>query len=323
MSTQYHSKEQTKEHTKEHTTDIKDHSSEHQHFKEHYTANQGKTDVVVERIECEPIIVEHHHHHTHTVIHPEVVREHDTTEIRQIIKPVYEHVKTATEEEYAGKHVKVIEKTEDVAEAKRKLDTHHKEMLAKADVTHTEHETQTIKDTKVKDVHAAHKVIEEVTPVIVRDVEHNKTIHKDEKLVEKIVHAPEIHKEELDVVHKEGHTMETHGLEGHTKDTYGHKEGHTKDTHIHKEGHTKDTHGLKEGHTKDTTGIKEGHTKDTHGVKVHKDKHGVKTKGHSKDKTVKEGHTKEMTGKKEEHAKEKKVMKDEVPTHHVDARPDH
>jgi hypothetical protein len=321
MSTQYHSKE----HTKEHTSDIKDHSKkEHKHTKEHYTANQGKTDVVIERVENEPVIVEHHHHHTHTVIHPEVVREHDTTEIRQVVKPIYEHVKTGTQEEYAGKEVKVVEKAEDVAEAKRKLEAHHKDILAKADVTHTEHKTKSVEETKVKDVHTAHKVIEEVTPVIVRDVEHNKTIHKDEKLVEKIQHAPEVHKEEEEL-HKEGYTMDTHGLkEGHTKDTHGLKkekhlhshglkEGHTKDTHGIKEGHTKDTHGIKEGHTKETHGLKEGHTKDTHGIK----------EGHTKETHgLKEGHTKDTTGLKAGHSKEKKLWKDETPTHH-DARPDH
>jgi hypothetical protein len=292
MSTQYHSKEYTKEHTSEH---IKDHSKEHKHTKEHHTANQGQTDVVVERVENEPVIVEHHHHHTHTVIHPEVIREHETTEIRQIVKPVYEHIKETSREEYAGKDVKVVEKAEDVAEAKRKLDINHKDILAKADVTHTEYNTKSFEDTRVKDVHAAHKVIEEVTPVIVRDVEHNKTIHKDEKLVEKIQHAPDVHKEELNIQHREGHTMDTHGLkEGYTEDTHGIKEGHLKDTtHTHslKTGHTKDTH-LKEGYTKDTT-------------------HGLKT-----------GHTKDTTGLKEGHSKETKLWKDEVPTHH-DARPDH
>jgi hypothetical protein len=309
MSTQY-SKDYSKEHSQ-------DYSKEHKHSKEHYTANQGKTDVVVEKIEAEPVVVEHHHHHTHTVIHPEVVREHDTTEIRQIVKPVYEHIKAGEIEEYAGKEVKVVDKAENVEEAQRKLDTHKRDILAKADVTHTEEKTSSVDTTKVKDVHSTHKVIEEVIPVIIRDVEHNKTIHKDEKVVERIHHAPEVVKEELEVEHRGGHTMDTHGYkEGHTMDTHGYKEGHTKGTTGIKEGHTKGTTGIKEGHTKGTTGIKEGYTKGTRGYKEGKSKekkrhtglnlehtketHGTK-EGHTKGTTgIKEGHTKGTTGLKEE-----------------------
>jgi len=224
-TTEHYSKEHSQEHSKEHNL-----SQEHKHFEEHsketkrstehYTANQGKTDVVIERVQNAPVIVEHHHHNIHTVVHPEVVREHETTEIRQVVQPVYEHVKAGEKVEYAGKDVKVVEKAEDITEAKRKLEAHHKDILAKADVTHTKEQTMTYDTTKEKDVHAAHKVIEEVTPVIIRDVEHNKTIHKDEKLVEKIHHAPEVIKEEKEIKYTEGQTKETHGLK--------HKEGNTK-----------------------------------------------------------------------------------------------
>jgi hypothetical protein len=297
MSAQTHSKEQTSEHTKEHTSEhIKDqhHTSEiKSHTTEHFTANEGKTNVVVERVENAPVVVEHHHHHTHTVVHPEIVREHDTTEIRQIIKPIHEHVKVADQEVYAGKDVKVIEKHENQTEAQRQLEANQRDILAKADVTHTEHNTKTVENTTVKDVHTGHKVIEEVTPVIIRDVEHNKVIHKDETLVEKIQHAPEVHKQELDVHHKEGHSVETHGH---------HKEGHT---HKHKEGHSADTH--KEAH------LKEGHTKETHGH--HKEGHKHK-EGHSADTHHKEGHHTKDTGADEVHIK----AKVDVPTH---GKPDH
>jgi hypothetical protein len=296
MTTQYQSKEQqTSEQSKEYS------KTEQKYTKEHFTANQGRTDVVVEKIENAPVVVEHHHHHTHTVIHPEVVREHDTTEIREVIKPVYEHIKTSEKEEYAGKDVKIVEKAEDITEAQRKLEGHHRDIQARADITHTEDQSTTVDSTKVSDVHSTHKVIEEVTPVIIRDVEHLKTIHKDEKLVEKIHHAPEVHKEELDITHKEGHIgiKEEHtGLkeghigikEGHTRDTVGYKEGLTKEKHRHtgiKEGHTKDTHGLKEGHK--THVLKEGHTtKGTTGINA-----GHTTKGTTE---IKEGHTTKTTG---------------------------
>jgi len=261
MSTQYHSKE----HTSEHSEDIKQ-------TKEHYTANHGQTDVVIEKVQNAPVVVEHHHHHTHTIIHPEVVREHGTTEIRQVIKPLYENIKVGEKDEYAGKEVRVVEKTENTAEAQRKLETQQRDIQARADVTHTEHNTMAVDSTKVKDVHTTHRVIEEVTPVIIRDVEHNKTIHKDEKVVEKIHHAPEVVKEELEITEgrttelKEGHT--THGYkEGLTKEKHrnkGHKEGRSKKT---KEGHTTKTTGLKEGNTTKTTGLKEGHTTKTTGLK--------------------------------------------------------
>jgi len=288
MSTQYHSKEQ---HTSENT---KEFSKDQKHSKEHFKANQGKTDVVVERVQNEPVVVEHHHHHTHTVIHPEVVREHDTTEIRQVVKPVYEHVRAAEREEYAGKDVRVVEKAENTTEAQRKLEAHQRDIQARADVTHTEEKTKSYDNTKVSDVHATHRVIEEVTPVIIRDVVHDKTIHKDEKVVEKIHHAPEVHKEELI------DTTKHSGLkEGHTRDTHGYKEEITKEKHRPtglKEGHTtKGTTGLKEGHTTKgtTTGIKEGHT----------------TKGTTTG--IKEGHTTKgtTTGLKEEHVKDTRVKK--------------
>jgi hypothetical protein len=266
MSTTQYSKEQTKDYSKEET---KDYSKELNYTKEHYTTNEGKTNVTVERVEIEPVIVEHHHHHTHTVIHPEIVREHDTTEIRQIVKPIYEHVKTGETEEYAGKEVRVIDKAEDTEESRRKLEAHKRDILAKADVTHTEEKTSSVDTTKVKDIHATHKVIEEVTPVIIRDVHHNKTIHKDETVVERIHHAPEVHKEELEVQHKEGsHTMDTReGLhtknkEGKTKGTRGNKEGKTKEKQRHTELNL--GHGHKEGHTtKGTTGLKAEHVKET------------------------------------------------------------
>jgi len=319
MTTQYQSKEQqTSEQSKEYS------KTELKHTKEHFTANQGRTDVVVEKIENAPVVVEHHHHHTHTVIHPEVVREHDTTEIREVIKPVYEHIKTSEKEEYAGKDVKIVEKAEDITEAQRKLEGHRRDIQARADVTHTEDQTTTVDSTKVSDVHSTHKVIEEVTPVIIRDVEHNKTIHRDEKLVEKIHHAPEVHKEELDITHKEGHIgiKEEHtGLkeghigikEGHTRDTVGYKEGH-KEKHRHtgiKEGHTKDTHGLKEGHkthvlkeghtTKGTTGINAGHT--TKGTTEIKEEHTTKATG------LNAGNTTKGTGLKVEQVKDTRIKK--------------
>jgi len=223
MSSAKYTKEQTKE-TKQ--------------TKEQHKTTDLKPNVVVEKVQNEPIIVEHHHHHTHTVVHPEVVREHDTTEIRQVVQPVYEHVKSAEKVEYAGKDVKVVEKAENVSEAQKKLEAHHRDIQAKADITHTKDESTAVDKTKERDVHAGHKVIEEVTPVIIRDVDHNKTIHKDEKIVEKIHHAPEVIKEEKKVIHKEGYSKDTtHGLK-------------------HKEGYTKETTGVKE--TKDTTGITHG-----------------------------------------------------------------
>jgi len=240
------------------------------------------------------VVVEHHHHHTHTVIHPEIVREHDTTEIRQVVKPIYEHVKATEREEYAGKDVRVVEKAENTTEAQRKLEAHQRDIQARADVTHTEEKTKSYDNTKVSDVHSTHRVIEEVTPVIIRDVVHDKTIHKDEKVVEKIHHAPEVHKEELI------DTTKHSGLkEGHTRDTHGYKEEITKEKHRNtglKEGHTtKGTTGLKEGHTTKgtTTGIKEGH----------------KTKGTTTG--IKEGHTTKgtTTGLKEEHVKDTRVKK--------------
>jgi hypothetical protein len=319
MTTQYQSKEQqTSEQSKEYS------KTEQKYTKEHFTANQGRTDVVVEKIENAPVVVERHHHHTHTVIHPEVVREHDTTEIREVIKPVYEHIKTSEKEEYAGKDVKIVEKAEDITEAQRKLEGHHRDIQARADITHTEDQSTTVDSTKVSDVHSTHKVIEEVTPVIIRDVEHLKTIHKDEKLVEKIHHAPEVHKEELDIT-KEGHIgiKEEHtGLkeghigikEGHTRDTVGYKEGLTKEKHRHtgiKEGHTKDTHGLKEGHkthvlkeghtTKGTTGVNAGHT--TKGTTEIKEEHKTKATG------LNAGNTTKGTGLKVEQVKDTRIKK--------------
>jgi hypothetical protein len=276
----------TEHYSKEHSKDTKlseEHSTETKRSTEHYTANQGKTEVVIERVQNAPVIVEHHRHNIHTVVHPEVVREHDTTEIRQVVQPVYEHVKTDEKVEYAGKDVKVVEKAEDITEAKRKLEAHHKDILAQADVTHTKDRTMTYDTTKERDIHAAHKVIEEVTPVIIRDVEHNKTIHKDEKLVEKIHHAPEVIKEEKEIKYKEGHTKETHGLKNEEIHTHvGLNEGHTKDTDAikHKEGHTKDTHGIKhkKGHTKETHDLKhkEGHTKETKATHGSREKHTTK-----------------------------------------------
>jgi hypothetical protein len=260
MSTQYHSKEQ---HSAEHSK--KQQFSENS--KEFSKTHEGKTDVTIEKVVNPPVVQEHHHHHTHTIIHPEVVREHNTTEIRQVVKPIHEHIKSAEKEEYAGTEVKVVEKTENTAEALRKREANQREIKAKADLTHTEDKTSSVDATKVRDVHAKHKVIEEVTPVIIRDVEHNKTIHKDEKQVEKIHHAPEVHKEELDVQHKEGYTKDTYGT---TKGTTGIKEGYTRDTTTkgtttgmakgtttgHKEGYTKETM------TKGTTGLKEEQMKD-------------------------------------------------------------
>jgi hypothetical protein len=257
MSTQFHSKEQSKEHSTEF-------SREQKHTREEFTTNQGKTEVVIEKVEVAPVIVEHHHHHTHTVIHPEIVREHDTTEIRQIIKPIYERVQAAATEEYAGKDVRVVEKVESAAEAQRKLENIQRDVQARADVTHTEEKTTSVDLTKVKDVHSTHRVIEEVTPVIIRDVDHHKTIHKDEVVVEKIQHAPEVVKEELDVKVKDMGIKEerTEVKEGRTK---GYKEGVTKEKHRHtKEGQSKGTTGLKEGRVKGTSGLKNAEqTKET------------------------------------------------------------
>jgi len=286
MSTQY----QSKEHSSEHSKEFK---------KEEYTTNQGKTDVVIERVQNAPVVVEHHHHHTHTIVHPEVVREHDTTEIRQVIKPLYEQVKVGEKEEYAGKEVRVVEKAENTLEAQRKLEAQQREIQARADVTHTEHNTTSVDSTRVKDVHAAHKVIEEVTPVIIRDVEHNKTIHKDEKVVEKIHHAPEVVKEEREVERKE---RDVHLRE---ERTTGLKEGRT--TGLKEERTTglkeERTTGLKEGHT---AGLKEGHTRETHGLKLEKNRNKGLKEGRNKDKTKV---TTKGTGLKEEQVKETRIRK--------------
>jgi hypothetical protein len=204
-SIEHHSQEHSKEtkYTKEqHTL-----SQEHKYTSEDKMATHQAKTVVVQRVQNEPVVIERHHHHTHTVIHPEIVREHNTTEIRQVVQPLYEHL-SGESVEYAGKEVKVVEKTEDVTEAQMKLEAHKREIQAKADITHTKDKTISIDQTKEKDIHAAHKVIEEVTPVIIRDVDHKKTIHKDEKVVEKIHHAPQVIKEEKEIIQKEAFTKE-------------------------------------------------------------------------------------------------------------------
>jgi len=227
-----HPKEQDSTHHGKITVDEKhhkDHETTHhgktvvdeKHYKEHETTHQGKTDVTVERVQNAPVVIENHHHHTHTIIHPEVVREHNTTEIRQIVQPIHEHL-SGEKVEYAGEHVKVIEKSENVEAAQKKIDAHNRDIQAKADITHSKDHTTSIDYTKEKDVHTGHKVIEEVTPVIIRDVDHHKTIHKDEKLVEHIHHAPEVIKEEKEIVHKEVHTKDSHGLKHNEVPTHGH-----------------------------------------------------------------------------------------------------
>jgi len=278
-TTEHHSKEHSKDtkHSKEtqHSTDTKAHKHyevhqhkdqetthhgkttiDEKHYKEHETTHQPT--VVIERVQNAPVLIENHHHHTHTIIHPEIVREHNTTEIRQIVQPIHEHL-SGEKVEYAGEHVKVIERSENVEAAQKIIDAHNRDIQAKADVTHTKEHTMSIDSTKEKDVHTGHKVIEEVTPVIIRDVDHHKTIHKDEKLVEHIHHAPEVIKEEKEMVYKEGHTKDSHGLK--------HKEGYTKEEHHIKEGHTKDTIGLKEEHTKETRLRKDEVPAHGHGAK--------------------------------------------------------
>jgi hypothetical protein len=283
------------------------------------TSKDGKTDVEVKRVVKDPVIVEHHHHHTHTVVHPEVKREHDTTEIRHIIQPIHEHVKSGDKVEHGGEKVKVVEKKENLEDARRKLEGHHEDVRAKADITHTKDKSTTVDDTKVKDIHTGHKVIEEVNPVIIRDVDHTKIVHKDEKLIEKIHHAPEVKKEEKHTIHKD----ETHGL-GH-KDEHGLEHKHKDKTHG--LGH-KDEHGLEHNHKDKTHGLGNkdeahglGHQDKSHGL-GHKDEHGLEHK--HKDKTHGLGH-KDEHGLEHKHKDKTHGVGHKDDTHGLGnkAKPDH
>jgi len=173
------------------------------------------SNVVVEHVIKNPIVVEHHHQHTNTVIHPQVVREHDTVEIRQVIQPIHEKVQGEHKEVYAGEHIKVVEKTESDEAARNKLRANQAAVAREAAVTHSKDSSVTVAPTKHADVAGQHKIIEEITPVIDRDVEHQKTIHKDEKVIEKIHHAPEVHVKDKRVEGGEHHHKHHHKHHGH------------------------------------------------------------------------------------------------------------
>jgi len=148
---------------------------------------------VVERHYNAPVIVEHHHEHVTEVIHPSVERQHQTVEVQQVAQPVYEHVSGKHKEEYGGKKIKVAEKFESDAAARAEMEKNRKHLAAQANVTSSQSYDKKYDSTKLHDVAVGHKVIQEVTPVVHRDVSHEKVVHKDEKLIEKIHHAPEVH----------------------------------------------------------------------------------------------------------------------------------
>jgi hypothetical protein len=140
----------------------------------------------------QPVVKEHHHEHTTEVVHPSIERQHETVEIQQVVQPIYETVPGQHKEEYHGKKVKTIEKHESEDAARRQMEANRAHLAAQGDVTHSHSHDVRIDATKERDVATGHKVIQEVTPVIHRDVEHEKVIHKDEQVVEKIKHAPQV-----------------------------------------------------------------------------------------------------------------------------------
>jgi len=161
----------------------------------------------VKKIVHEPVVVEHHHHHTHEVVHPKLERQHETAEIRQVIQPVVEKVREVKTED-RGETTKVVHKKEDDSHAHEKIRDHKAEIRAQGGSTVSTEKTKEVKDTRVKDVHAGHQVIEEVTPVVYRDVQHDKIVHKDETIIEKIKHAPDVVTET-----RETKVVPTHGVD--------------------------------------------------------------------------------------------------------------
>jgi len=193
------------------------HESKHEsgHERAHETtSNTANTkngpNVVVERHVNPPVVIEHHHEQVDTVIHPTVIREHETTEIRQVIKPVHEKVQGENKSVYAGEHIQHVKKSESDEAARNKVRANQAAVAGEAVVTHSRDESVTMAPTKTKDVHGQHKIIEEVTPVIYRDVEHNKTIHKEEKVIEKIHHAPDVHVKDKRRVEEGSHHKHHH-----------------------------------------------------------------------------------------------------------------
>jgi hypothetical protein len=159
------------------------------HPQQHHIPQTG---TVVERIINKPVIVEHHHQHVTEVVHPSVERQHETVEVQQVVQPVYEKVSGKHQETYGGKTIKVAERYESDADARAQMERNREHLASQANVTHSESYDKRIDHTKHHDVAVGHKVIQEVTPVVHRDVAHEKVVHKDEKLIEKIHHAPSV-----------------------------------------------------------------------------------------------------------------------------------
>jgi len=161
------------------------------HPQQHHAHHAPGT--VIERVINAPVIVEHHHEHVTEVVHPSVERQHQTVEVQQVVQPIYEHVQGHHKEKYGGKSVKAVERYESDHAARAEMDKNRQHLANQANVTSSKSYDKQYDSTKVHDVAAGHKVIQEVTPVVHRDVSHEKVIHKDEKLIEKIHHAPEVH----------------------------------------------------------------------------------------------------------------------------------
>jgi hypothetical protein len=168
------------------------------HPQQHHTPT-----TVVERHINAPVIVEHHHQHVTEFIHPSIERQHETVEVQQVAQPVYEHVSGKHKETYGGKTIRVAEKFESDVAARAQMEKNREHMASQAHVTTTKSYDKKIDSTKHYDVAVGHKVIQEVTPIVHRDVDDEKVIHKDEKLIEKIHHAPSVN-----MVQQDGKPME-------------------------------------------------------------------------------------------------------------------
>jgi hypothetical protein len=137
----------------------------------------------MEETENAPVVQEHKNVHQVEVVHPAVEKDIDQTIVHKSIQPIAQHQETTTHE-YA-----VAEKeerdTEDVGagEVKTGLDIESK--------TETEagtHETVVEQPTVHENVHVHH--VEDIQPVIKREVDHTIVTHVEKPIHEHHVSAP-------------------------------------------------------------------------------------------------------------------------------------